>query len=45
MHDLGSLALNDAITRHAGVAKSAATASSVLNDANQKLLIVLLDSL
>jgi CxxC motif-containing protein (DUF1111 family) len=45
MHDLGSLTLSDAITRHAGEAKSAVTAFSALSNAQQLQLIVFLNSL
>ena len=45
MHDLGSLTLGDAISRHAGEAQFAVTAFNALSDAEQQQLIVFLNSL
>jgi CxxC motif-containing protein (DUF1111 family) len=45
MHDLGSLTLADAITRHAGEAQSAVTAFGALSETEQHQLIGFLNSL
>jgi len=45
MHDLASLTLSDAITRHGGEAKTAVTAFSTLTAAEQQQIITFLNSL